>query len=163
MDSLQRIRTGMFCTMESNGSCEINLFGRCGIVRPTSGIGLPFLVLSVLLRLLFFRGIVFVLDFFTELLFNHLGKGQDFCNIGSAEQKIVIFMHRIHAHLLHCVRKELCNSRIIKVKLTIIFSITRQASECAIIDFLEDRRFRSQSCCRGTPYRGDVPKALNRP
>lgn len=31
-----------------------------------------------------------------------------------------------------------CNSRIIKVKLTIIFSITRQASECAIIDFLED-------------------------
>ena len=99
---------------------------------------MPFLVLSVLLRLLFFRGIVFVLDFFTELLFNHLGKGQDFCNIGSAEQKIVIFMHRIHAHLLHCVRKELCNSRIIKVKLTIIFSITRQAAECAIIDFLED-------------------------
>ena len=71
-------------------------FGRCGIVRPTSGIGLPFLALSVFLRLLFFRGIVFVLDFFTELLFNHLGKGQDFCNIGSAEQKIVIFMHRIH-------------------------------------------------------------------
>lgn len=33
---------------------------------------------------------------------------------------------------------EACNSRIIKVKLTIIFSITRQASECAIIDFLED-------------------------
>lgn len=31
-----------------------------------------------------------------------------------------------------------CNSRIIKVKLTIIFSITRQAAECAIIDFLED-------------------------
>ena len=71
-------------------------FGRCGIVRPTSGIGLPFLALS--LRLLFFRGIVFVLDFFTELLFNHLGKGQDFCNIGSAEQKIVIFMHRIHGY-----------------------------------------------------------------
>ena len=39
-----------------------------------------------------------MLDFFTELLFNHLGKGQDFCNIGSAEQKIVIFMHRIHGY-----------------------------------------------------------------
>lgn len=56
--------------------------------------------------------------------------------------------HRNRAFLRHphgfralrspCPEKDTCNSRIIKVKLTIIFSITRQAAECAIIDFFED-------------------------
>ena len=53
-------------------------------------------------------------------------------------KRVELLFKDTDAHLLHCVRKELCNSRIIKVKLTIIFSITRQAAECAIIDFLED-------------------------